>query len=183
MFGSLVSGAASSQNRPASSDPRIDFTPLAATGRAAQERIELQNITVSELAGDHTRALSSSLAAHAESRGGRINPSPATMPLRQTLRRELPRLFEYHLPPGTHPSDLHIRYELRSTRGELDVLDLPELQSSRIQVNLRPLLPVVLDSDSAGTTLQGGVTLELNIEDVHAAGRYQGSLTVLIDNL
>ena len=62
-------------------------------------------------------------------------------------------------------------------------LDNPHSEESVIKVTLRPLAPVTIDSNIGGTTIQGGVILELDVQRVQSSGRYEGSLTVQIDHL
>lgn len=109
--------------------------------------------------------------------------APPGFPGTQLLRRELPALWQLRVGSEEQVRDLDVHYEITSPEGQRNSLRHSEDHSSQITVRLIEQPPVVVRTESDHSLVQGGVTLELQVGAVRYAGKYQGTLTVTVNQL
>lgn len=104
--------------------------------------------------------------------------------LRTRVLRRLDGLWRFDVPAErTTDAALQVEYELRGADGRRDALSLPDADGAWIPVRLQPVGPRLLRSWNGRSWLEGGVILDLDLEDVRHAGTYRGTLFVTVSRL
>lgn len=139
-----------------------------------ERRISLARVAVSEILPGPSRAISMGT-------WNARNGSMASPTIRTRIVRELPALWRMRLPEDLTIGQVDVRYELTAPDGRVGRLVAADGPES-VLTELRPLVPVVVSSDSGGAIVEGGLTLYLDLGSVRTAGRYTGTLTVTLDH-
>jgi hypothetical protein len=160
----VAADAFSGRSRPA----RASVTEL-----TVEPRARLANVTPHEvLSGPSTQAV-------AVPRGGGLLDL-AVVPA--TVVRHLPALWELRLPVDYPLEQLRITFEVFSGRGVRDELDRSGGEGGGMSVvELRPTPPEVVRREGNEIVVQGGAVLELDVAEVQRAGRYGGSVRIVVD--
>ncbi len=155
--------------------------------------LRLEPIQSRELFEDQAEVSEGTLVVGSGSRSSSQSPFTSAR-LATSVVRRLPDLWQLHLAPDARLRDLQVSYELVSSQGQQDRLSHSQRPDLEVHTRVWPLAPTILQRDAerrldsdmptqAGTIVQGGVVLEMEVESVQAAGTYQGTLTVTLHQL
>lgn len=102
------------------------------------------------------------------------------LPITQQITREIPSLWSMRISSKDSGNTMNIRYELTGDSGRPNCLS--NISGSEMPVTIRPLTPVVIAKGKKSNLISGGINLYLKTGELHHAGRYAGTLAVIIDN-
>ncbi len=162
-------------------DALFSALPVSSQSLTLPSRISLEAVRLGELSDG-----SAVSAGSDRRRAGRDLQAFGTAPtsdVKTVVMRRLPDLWQLQIPDGTLPDDLEVSYELIAANGRPDRLNHDRRADSEIEVRLRPLPVILLQSQGDGTVVQGGLKLELDVSQARVAGTYLGSLTVTVTHL
>jgi hypothetical protein len=163
MLGALL-WAGQPGRSPAFSDVRIDL----------ESHTELERITTTELM-DRNGAARYAISVR--------DPLDLQQGFTTKLTRRLPGLWKMTVPIDLNMHSIQVDYALVSAAGKWGSLSALEDARSEIQAQIFPLPLQVTQFTREFKTIEGGVTISLEVGDAFLAGPYQGTLNVTIYGL
>lgn len=112
----------------------------------------------------------------------RDGATPAAFEIETRLVRTMPAVWRMRVREFDSTYATSVRYELTSPDGRVNALTSIEDPSSVIQALVSPLPPLVVDGDIDYLTIEGGLLLNLDLQDVRSSGAHVGTLTVTVEN-
>ncbi|MCP4594589.1 MAG: hypothetical protein GY842_27985 [bacterium] len=161
-------------------DSLFSALPVASSGLTIAPRVTLEAVRLKELSEESVEAGSAWRRVDRDLQA--LGAAPTSVISTVVIRR-LPDLWRLRIPGGTTPDDLEVSYELIAANGRRDRLNHDRRAASEIEVHMRPLPVIVLESQGDGTVVQGGLELEIDVSEARVAGTYLGSLTTTVTNL
>jgi hypothetical protein len=137
--------------------------------------VELEPIQASEILSDNGHL---ALSAGTYAPGGFGAGIPG---VEARIVRTIPALWWMRLRDERDLDNLDVRVDLSATDGGRGRLAHGRDEGSQIRVEVRPLEPVVTIDDTDSVVVEGGALLILDLTGVRAAGTYNGTLTVTVD--
>jgi len=141
-----------------------------------KQRVRLEPVTAMEITGGKSRmAVSGGDFGHGRTGNHALN-------LRRTVSRKVPDLWRLRLPVETRLYALDVNYELVGANGLPSRLCNPGKRGSEIKVLIDEIPPRVISRESHSTLIEGGMVMHLKLDSVRAAGKYSGTLTVVVNH-
>ncbi len=139
-------------------------------------RVLLDPITAMELTGAGGQmALSGGELSFG---GGKFNE----LELRRSVKRGVPGLWRLRMPPQAGLYALDVSYELVDLFGRPSRLGSMEKGDSEIKVTIDEIPPRIVSRDAHSNVIEGGMVLHLQLESARTAGKYSGTLTVVVNH-
>jgi len=102
--------------------------------------------------------------------------------LRHEVTRTVADLWRLRLPPEARLFALDVSYELVGANGRASRLCSPGKNESEIKVVIDEIPPRVIGRETSSVVIEGGMTMRLQLESVRSAGKYSGTLTVVVNH-
>jgi hypothetical protein len=106
---------------------------------------------------------------------------PQDVGLVTSFQRELPHLWELHVPLTKTAPSVQVVYELIGDDGRRDLLTHRRDGDSQIFVEVEPLPQRVLAGPPGEMVLEGGVVLHLDVQKARFSGEYGGTLVISVN--
>jgi hypothetical protein len=100
-----------------------------------------------------------------------------------SISRRVPTVWRMRLADAQDLGRVDVQYEVTDTKGRPGRLASAGATGSEVRVELRPIPPLVVSDDADGIVIEGGLVLHVDLESVRSAGRYEGTLTVTLNQL
>lgn len=151
--------------------------------RITLDYVDLEPITTQELAGSGALPQSAPrLSASAGGSGLRAEGGLQVTPLRSTIERELPTVWEYRRRADAAGSPMpQVRVEFEGVGGR-DQFS-PVLGGAPLPVQVRPSRVSRRLEDDGIEVFSGGVILEIPVQALQQSGRYRGRLWITVEAL
>ena len=146
---------------------------------AMPARVELAPVRLDELGTAPVQALAGG-TRQARPVGGVlvVDAAIATPPIRLVIEREIPVLWRQRVGHDENPYARGVVPSVRlQSQGGFDRL-VHAGDATALPVRVRPLAPRTIARDAQGSTLEGGVVLEIDLGRAASAGRYSGELVI-----
>ncbi|RYD16148.1 MAG: hypothetical protein EOP90_04965 [Lysobacteraceae bacterium] len=154
-------------------------SPLHWSAVAMPARVELAPVRLDELGTAPVQALAG-VTRQARHVGGAlvVDAAIATPPIRLVIEREIPVLWRQRVGHDENPYARGVVPRVRlQSQGGFDRL-VHAGDAGALPVRVRALAPRTIARDTQGSTLEGGVVLEIDLGRAVAAGRYSGELVI-----
>ena len=105
------------------------------------------------------------------------------LPLRLWVTRSVPTLWRMLVMEAVGPGSVDVQYQVYGANGKPWRLTHVEYPEAELGVMVEPVPPRLVPSDGDRTVLEGGLVLQVSLDQTRFAGTYTGTLVVTVNNL
>ncbi len=138
-------------------------------------RVHLEPVTAIELAGGNGRQ---ALPSGAYRSGGGVFKS---LGVHTSVSRSVPELWRMRMPLDTRLFALDVSYELVGANGRSSCLGSLEEKGSEIKVIIDKIPSRIIGREAHSMVIEGGMVIHMKMDTVRSAGKYSGTLTVVVN--
>jgi hypothetical protein len=102
--------------------------------------------------------------------------------LRSMVSRKVSELWRLRMPVDARLYALDVSYELVGANGRSSRLCNLDKSESEIKVQIDDIPPRVVGREANSMLIEGGMVMHLQLEGARAAGKYSGTLTVVVNH-